>query len=255
MHLAMAFTAAHVSLILLMQATQGAPKAAPQPTTPAPASMVFSATAPATQLGPAEEAEGKHMDAYYLKICAMCPGLLGAKGEATTITSAGRQVRVCCPDCRASFERDPSAGIARIDATIIADQLPLYPLKTSLLDDRPLGPQPVDFVWGNRLFRAVDDAEREKILADPAAAIRSLNRAVIEAQRTTYGMPDKCPVQGDILPTDQRIDIVVANRMVRVCCAKCADVVRARPVQYLGMVEYANRDAARRRQDKAGAAR
>ena len=86
--------------------------------------------------------------------------------------------------------------------------------------------------------------ERVEILADPARFVRLLNQAVITTQTPTYGMPDKCPVQGDILPSDDPIDIVVANRMIRVCCGRCARVVRARPYQYLGMVEYANRQRA-----------
>ncbi len=31
-------------------------------------------------------------------------------------------------------------------------------------------------------------------------------------QAPTYGTPDRCPVQGDILDSDEPIDFVVANR-------------------------------------------
>jgi hypothetical protein len=98
------------------------------------------------------------------------------------------------------------------------------------------------------MFRARDRADRSRILADPARAIASLDRAVIAAQRPTYAMLDKCPVQGDILPNESRIDIVVANRMIRVCCARCVRVVRARPYQYLAMVDFANREERERRE-------
>lgn len=184
------------------------------------------------------------MDAYYLRTCAMCWGLLGARGESIELTHVGRRVRVCSRQCLDEFQRDAKAGIARLDAVMIADQLPYYPLNTSLIDDRPLGAHPLDFIWGNRLFRAVDEGDRDKIITDPESAILKLDHAVIAAQVANYGMPDKCPVQGAILPTDEKIDIVVANRMVRVCCFRCSRIVRDRPQQYLGMVEYANRDAA-----------
>lgn len=187
-------------------------------------------------------------DAYYLRSCAMCPAALGSKGEAIDRTYGDRPLRFCCADCQARFEHDSKAGIARVDAIETADQLAYYPLDVSLIDGKSLGDQPLNFVWGNRLFRARDAAERERILADPATYIRRLDRAVIAAQSPVYGMPDKCPVQGDILPTDRKIDIVVANRMIRVCCGRCARVVQSRPYQYLGMVEYANRDAALRRE-------
>jgi hypothetical protein len=143
-----------------------------------------------------------------------------------------------------TFEADVPAALERVDAVLIADQLAHYPLTTSLLDGQALPSKPLDFIWGNRLFRAAGAAERDQILADPAAAISKLDLAVIEAQRPIYGMLDKCPVQGDILPNEARIDIVVANRMIRVCCQRCAAVVKSRPYQYLAMVEYANRAAA-----------
>lgn len=202
-------------------------------------------TQPATKPVPAERNAAEAMDGYYLRTCAVCTGLLGARGEAIGLRHQGRSLRVCCKDCRESFEHDPDIFLAKADAVMIADQLPYYPLRTSLIDNRALGAQPLDFIWGNRLFRAVDAADREQILADPAAAICRLDRAVIVAQTPTYGMPEKCPVQGDILPTDRKVDVVVANRMVRVCCGRCARLVRARPYQYLGMIEYANREAAR----------
>lgn len=183
-------------------------------------------------------------DHYYLSTCALCGGLLGAKGESPEVIREGHRLRLCSSACVDAFDRDPAAGCQRVDTVMIADQRPFYPLTNSLVTRRPLGPHAVEFVWGNRLFRAADGAERDLILADPVRYVRMLNQAVIKTQSPTYGMPHKCPVQGDILPSDEPIDIVVANRMIRVCCGRCARVVRARPYQYLGMVEYANRHRA-----------
>ncbi|MFM9995653.1 MAG: hypothetical protein ACKVU4_07620 [Phycisphaerales bacterium] len=181
------------------------------------------------------------MDSYYLSTCARCDGLLGSKGESMEVVRDGRRLRLCSGACIDAFDRDPRAGCEHVDAVMIADQRPHYPLTTSLVTGRPLGPSPIEFIWGNRLFRAADDAERGLLLARPAESMRLLNRAVCVAQAPLYGMPHKCPVQGDILPSDDPVDIVVANRMIRVCCGRCAHVVRARPHQYLAMVEYANR--------------
>lgn len=181
------------------------------------------------------------MDSYYLGTCAVCGGMLGAKGESPELSHEGRSLRVCCDACAQAFNRAPAANIERIDAAMILDQRPHYPLTVSLVSGYPLGPSPKDFIWGNRLLRASDGAERGLILDDPVRYVRLLDLAVIAAQSPTYGMPDKCPVQGDILPTDEPFDIVVANRMIRVCCGRCARVLQARPYQYLGMVDYANR--------------
>lgn len=191
------------------------------------------------------------MDRFYLNRCPLCGSLLGSKGEAIEVEHEGRQLRFCCRGCAGRFLNDPAAALVAVDGILIADQRPYYPAGTSLIDGRPIGADPIAFIWGNRLFLAVDERDRAAILANPSAAVRVLNQRVIEHQRPFYGMPDKCPVQGDILPNEARIDIVVANRMIRVCCSRCASVVRARPYQYLAMVEYANREAARSRSSEA----
>ncbi len=183
------------------------------------------------------------MDGYYLRTCGLCGVLLGVKGEALDLRHEGRELRVCSETCRGELERDAAVALAKIDAALMTDQRPYYPLKTSLISGAPLGAAPLDFVWGNRRFRVCDASERAQVLADPVKSIRALDRAVISVQTPTYGMPEKCPVQGDILPTDRKIDFVVANRMIRVCCGRCVRIVKARPYQYLGMIEYANRAA------------
>lgn len=186
-------------------------------------------------------------DAYYLGSCATCDALLGTKGDTADRVLAGRELRFCCDACREQFEASPGPSAERLDRVMIADQLPHYPLKVSIVSGKPLPEKPFDMVWGNRVFRLAGEDECERVLADPPRYIKLLDRAVIEQQEPTYGMPTKCPVQGDILESDTPIDIVVANRMVRVCCWRCVRMVRARPSQYLSMVEYANRAAAERR--------
>lgn len=183
------------------------------------------------------------IDQYYLSTCAVCEGMLGAKGEAAEVVHADRHLRFCTQACADRFSADPVVTLSAIDRRLIEDQRPWYPVSKSLFDGRALGEHPIEFILGNRLFRAVDERDKIAILADPIGAVRTLDRAVIEAQRPAYGMPNKCPVQGDILENESRIDIVVANRMVRVCCERCVRVVKARPYQFLSMVEYATREA------------
>lgn len=194
------------------------------------------------------------IDGYYLSTCALCGGALGARGEAVDTHHLGRPLRFCTAACAADFARGSAAAVARLDAVMIADQGPHYPTDRSLLTGRPLGERPLAFIMGNRLFLAADEAERAQLQNELTRAVARLDAAVLAAQRPIYGMPDKCPVQGDILPDDVVIDLVVANRMIRVCCARCARVVRARPYQYIAMVDYANRVAADRRHAPASPA-
>jgi hypothetical protein len=216
----------------------------------APGGAATAAPAPGTPAG--SPATGTDVtpfgDAYYLGTCATCDGLLGMKGDTADRVIAGRDVRFCRDECRQKFEAQPGSSFARLDRVMIADQLPLYPASTSIVSGRALGAGAVDFICGNRLFRVCTPEERAQVMADPGAYFKALDQAVVEAQGPTYGMPTKCPVQGDILASDFPRDIVVANRMIRVCCARCARTVRGRPSQYLSMVDYANREAAARRE-------
>ncbi|MBN8644560.1 MAG: hypothetical protein J0L61_04885 [Planctomycetes bacterium] len=187
----------------------------------------------------ARSAATERMDRYYLPECAVCAGALGAKGEAVARLYDGRELRFCDEACARAFDANRPAGFGAVDARIVADQAALYPLRTCIVSDRPLPARPVDVVWGNRLFRVAGEPEKARLLADPGAYTRRLDDAVRAAQTPGYPMARKCPVQGDILEGDPVIDIVVANRMIRVCCGRCARVVRASPYQYLSMVDYA----------------
>ena len=180
------------SLVLLAASCAGctsspATRAGPLPQSPVP---VEDNTPPGDQRARAavptsDEAAADFMDRFPMSRCPLCDSYLGSRGEAVEIVHSGRQIRLCCDSCRLAFERDPSQALARVDSVLIADQMPHYPLKTSLFDARPLPERPIDFIWDNRLFRAVDAPDRDRILANPVTAIRRLDQAVIEAQRPT----------------------------------------------------------------------
>lgn len=233
----------HVMLMLFTLAPL-APLAPPE-TRPTIADPGGAAAGPPARVEAA--AESRDGDAYYLGVCAACDALLGTKGETITRIIDGRDLRFCCAACRERWTAAPVECAARLDRIMIADQLPHYPLKTSIVSGRPLGDRPIDVILGNRLFRLADESERAALASDLPRRLDALDRAVIAAQAPSYGMPTKCPVQGDILDSDTPIDIVVANRMIRVCCMRCVRMVRAHPSQYLPMIEFANRAAAEER--------
>jgi hypothetical protein len=183
-------------------------------------------------------------DNYYLSTCARCDRLLGSVGTAIDVIHEQRSLRFCSDACAQAFHREPAATLAHADQVVTADQLPRYPIATSIVSGRRLGPNPVDLVWCNRLVRLADARERDDFLRDPERHLRALDSRVLEAQAAGYGMPDRCPVQGDILDSDTPVDFVIANRMVRVCCGRCMSIVKARPYQFLALVDYANKEAA-----------
>jgi len=180
-------------------------------------------------------------DGYYLPTCAACDTLLGTRGEALDVVHRGRALRFCTQACADRVRTDPDGVHAFADAKMRDDQRSHYPLDTSIVSGVSLGPAPIEVIVGNRLFRLASRDEVAPLLRDSKVVFERLDRAVCEAQSPRYAMQHKCPVQGDILPGDTMIDLVVANRMIRVCCRRCEVMVRARPYQYLGMIDYANR--------------
>lgn len=176
-------------------------------------------------------------DGYYLTGCAHCGEPLGARGEAIKTLQGQREVLFCRAECRESFERDRAAGLARLDAVMIEDQRPIYPTATSVVSGRPLGERPVDFIWYNRLVRVADERERAEFVRDPGPALERLDAAVIE-YRTPYYTIDKCLIQGVPLPEGKALDVVVANRLFRVCCGQCAMRIRNNPRMHTAIVDY-----------------
>lgn len=201
---------------------------------------------PATTSSAATPLSSAAGDGYYLPTCALCDRPLGYIGEAVDVTRDGRELRFCSAACVAGFDHDPTAGLAHADTVIIRDQSPHYPLTTCLVSGRSLRNDATTFVWRNRMIRVASEHQRDTFLSDPTPWMVKLDKAVIVAQAPTYGMPNKCPVQGDILEGDVPVDFVVANRMIRVCCRRCVSNVRKRPYQYLALIDRANADRAAR---------
>jgi hypothetical protein len=183
-------------------------------------------------------------DLYYFDHCARCDRLLGTRGDPVVVVSDGRHLRFCEQACAANFEAEAPASMAKLDNAMIADQAPLYPVDHSIVSGRPLGSSPVQFIWGNRLIRVVDAPERSQFLADPARYTAALDKATIEARWQGYPVI-KCPVQGTRLEDEfnPRLAVVVAQRIIRVCCLDCAARVREQPSHYLPLIDLANRQA------------
>jgi hypothetical protein len=182
-------------------------------------------------------------DRFYFDRCPECRRLLGTRGDAIERWYDLRHVRFCHSECVATFEADPAAGFARLDAMMRDDQLPLYPLSTCLVSGVVLPDAPVDFIFRNRLIRLADDAARERFIDDPARYWALLDEAIISHQSQRYWIT-KCPEQGtEIDPrTDFLFTVVCAQRIVHVCCDDCHDRVKARPSQYLPLIDSALRN-------------
>ncbi len=181
-------------------------------------------------------------DPYPFAACPISGEQLGSMGEPVILLYEGREVRFCCDGCPEQFDKDKAAAFARLDERIIKDQAPLYPLKTSVVSGKDLPETPYDFVYGNRLVRLADEVERATFAHHAKEYLGNLDKAVIAAQDVHYPLTT-CPVSGDEYGGDmgKPVDLVVAGRLIRLCCKGCKPDVEKDPAKFIALVDEARK--------------
>lgn len=194
---------------------------------------------------PAAAAEKRVGDPYPLARCPISGKRLGEMGDPVVKLYNGREVRFCWSACPAKFEADLPAGLARLDEKITKDQAPLYPLRTSVVTGKPLPEEPHQFVYGNRLIRVGSEAERTSFRHHAKEYMAVLDKAVVAAQGKHYPLKT-CPVSGDEFggAMGEPVDLVVAGRLVRLCCDGCKEDVEKEPARFVALVDAARKEQA-----------
>ena len=182
-------------------------------------------------------------DPYTLAECVVSGQKLGAMGEPVIHNYKGREIRFCSKEHIKVFEKEPEKYIEKIDAAMIKDQLPFYPLETCVVTgnklDGSMG-EPVNVIDHNRLLRfccnmcvAEFEKKREEFLS-------KLDAAVVAKQKDHYSLK-RCVVSGDALGGSMGaiVDVVVANRLVRLCCPDCKTALSQDPLQFLSKIDQA----------------
>jgi hypothetical protein len=182
--------------------------------------------------------------AYSLSTCPISGKKLGSMGDPVVRIYEGREVRYCCGGCIKKFEKDLAASLSAVNAKIIADQAPLYPLTTSVVSGKKLPEKAGEFVYGNRLVRVIDEKERAEFVKEQAKFLAVLDAAVVTAQGKDYVLK-QCPVSDEKYGGDMGdpIDVVVGGRLVRVCCKDCTDEVEKEPAKFVEMIDAARKGA------------
>lgn len=178
-------------------------------------------------------------DPYPLSTCPVSGEKLGGMGDPVIYNYNGREIRFCCKNCVKKFEADPDKYIKQIDAAIVKQEKPYYPLKTCVVSGEELGGmgEEVDFVYNNRLFETCCNNCPKKIAKDPAKYFKELDAAVVKAQLADYPLTT-CPVTGEKLgEMGDPVDFVFANRLVRFCCPKCVAKFKADPQKYMSELD------------------
>lgn len=182
-------------------------------------------------------------DPFPLRDCPVAMHEIGEMHEPSIRVYGGREIRFCCDACIETFEEDLTKSIAEVDTLIIADQLPFYPLNECLIGEDPLVVDgesiALDRVFNNRLFRFCCEGCVGVVAKDPAAAIAKLDKAVMEAQRASYPLKT-CLISGEDLPgSEDVVEIVVANRLIRLCCDGCVLTFEGNPGLHIQKLDAA----------------
>ncbi|MEM9446309.1 MAG: TRASH domain-containing protein [Verrucomicrobiota bacterium] len=89
-----------------------------------------------TKLKP--EQINKKIGEYPLTICVITTNKLGSKDDPFVYRYQGREIHFCCKSCDDTFEKNPTKGLAMLDAAVIAQQKESYPFKECLISQEPL---------------------------------------------------------------------------------------------------------------------
>jgi YHS domain-containing protein len=181
---------------------------------------------------------GEPGDPFTLATCPMMNKPIDP-AKAKTLVYEGRELRFCCARCVRKFEGDPEKHIKTIDAKLVEQQKPFYPLETCLVSGEKLGSmgEPVDHIYRNRLVRFCCEHCIRDFEKDPAKHIAKLDEAVRAKQGASYALTT-CPVSGEKLSESEKpYEMVVGNRLVKLCCKDCEPGFRKGPAKYLAMLD------------------
>ena len=192
-------------------------------------------------LGAGNGSDERVGDAFPLRDCPVAFHEIGMMQEPVVRVYDGREIRFCCEDCIEAFQEDLKASMAEVDKEIIASQMPFYPANTCVVAGEELGSmgEPIDFVWNNRLVRFCCKGCVGDFNKDPKAYIAKLDEGVGKAQRAEYPL-DTCLIGGEKLGSmGDPVEIVIANRLVRFCCAGCVGEFEKNPGEHLAKLDAA----------------
>jgi len=185
-------------------------------------------------------ADEEDSDVYPFEVCIVTGVPIGSMGDPVIRHYSGREVRFCCIKCVGQFERNQAGYIEQIDAALIRQQLPRYPVDTCIGGGK-LGNmgEPVNFVYRNRLIRFCCESCRDEFGLAPAKHLAWLNQAVIARDSHTYPL-GKCVVTGAPLGRmGPPVQYVSGHRLLKFCCRRCIEEFKKWPARYLAELEGA----------------
>lgn len=115
-----------------------------------PIAMVIVAmlAGPLAVVGAEKKASAKTKP-YPLDTCLVSEEKLDSMGEPHVFVHQGREVMLCCKDCKGEFEKHTAKFVAKIDEA--AKKVKAYPLKTCVVSDEKLDDHGEPYVFVHAL--------------------------------------------------------------------------------------------------------
>jgi len=173
--------------------------------------------------------------AYPLQECVVCEADLAL--GATNNLHGDRLIRVSSNECWEAFVAGPRWFLQRIDAALLEQQGPGYPLTTCAVCGTGLGEGAVDHIRGSRVVRLCGEECVMRFLLDPKPAMAAVDAAWIESLRAGYPT-NLCPVMEiDVEAMGTPTEILHGTRLVRLCCESCVEKFREDPAAWLARLD------------------
>ncbi len=193
---------------------------------------------------------------YMLPTCVISGETLGDDAVVVILEGQkkagdnGREIKFCCAGCAGQFRSNPAEYLSKINAEMVKQQLAWYPpVNCPVMTDESMpaadGPdagEAKNVIWQNRLVRLCCSKCLRRFNAEPDKYLAALDAMIIAQGSKNYPMTT-CPVSGEPLG-DKPVDVVAANRLVKVCCKGCVRGVEKDPMKYAAMVAEASKKAA-----------
>ncbi len=114
-----------------------------------------------------------------------------------------------------------------------------YPLDFCVVTGDKLPASPVIYSHAGREIRFCCSDCIAKFEAQADDYLAKIDAAIIAQQMDSYPI-NKCMITDEELGgMGEPVDIVVNNRLVRLCCGGCEDAIRAEPEKYIAMLDKA----------------
>lgn len=177
------------------------------------------------------------LNVYPIDTCAVAKkNELGSMGKPIIKEIEGREFRLCCKGCNRRLENNTAKIAESVDQRIAEQQKKTYPMTSCIVSGEPLDEDAVDVVVQNTLIRVCCNNCARKVKARPAPYLKKLDQMVVGLQGKNYPLTT-CAVSGEPLEEGETIDLIVGNRLIRVCCKGCVKGVKKDPAAVLKAVE------------------